>query len=98
MGTTRRATEDVRHVEGMAKKTSTTWMKIVPVKPNLNCQETHPTFSRTCNIYKREKEIMEVKYRRSIIFLEARKIVESYMKVNTNAKVVQKASSISNKN
>ena len=34
---------------------------------------------------------MEVKYRRNITFLEARKIVESYLKVNTYANIAQKA-------
>ena len=34
-------------------------------------------------------EIMEVKYRRNITFSEARKILESYLKVNTYANVAQ---------
>ena len=58
-----------------------------------NCQENHCTFSRTCNIYKREKEIMKVKYRK-IICLEARKIMETYIKDSTYANIAQKASPI----
>ena len=43
-------------------------------------------------------EIMKVKYKRNITFLKARKIVESYMKVNISANVAQKVSPISNNN
>ena len=39
---------------------------------------------------------MEVKYRRNIVFLEARKMVKSNIKDKTNASVAQKASPISN--
>ena len=45
-----------------------------------NCQENCPAFSRTCTIYKNERKIMEVKYRRNITFLKGRKIVESDIK------------------
>ena len=34
MDTTRKASEDVQLVEGVTKKTQTTWRKIVPIKPN----------------------------------------------------------------
>ena len=37
---------------------------------------------------------MEVKYKRNRTFLDARKMVESYMKDNTYANVAQKVSSI----
>ena len=46
-----------------------------------NCLENHPAFSKTCNIYKREKEIIELKYRRNIKFLEEWKIDECYVKI-----------------
>ena len=45
------------------------------------------TLHITCLIYKRKKEIIVVKYRRNITFLEARKILESYMKVKTYTNV-----------
>ena len=41
---------------------------------------------------------MEAKYRRNITFLEARKIVKSYTKDNTNANVAQKVSSVRKNN
>ena len=43
-----------------------------------NCQLDHPAYARTCIVYQKEKEI-EVKHKRNVSFLEARKIVGSYM-------------------
>ena len=45
---------------------------------------------RSCAIYKKEKEIMFIKHTKNIPFLEARKIVESYMGTKTHANVAQK--------
>lgn len=50
-----------------------------------NCGEDHPAYSRTCQKWKKEKEIMTVKYTRNLPYPEARKIVESYMKNSTYA-------------
>ena len=36
-------------------------------------------FSKNYNIFKREKKIMEVNYRRNIAFTKARKIAEPFM-------------------
>ena len=47
---------------------------------------------------KKREEIVEVKSRRNITFLEARNLVESYMKFYTYANVVQRASPNSNNN
>ena len=47
-----------------------------------NCLENHFTFSRTCNIYKREREIIQVKYRMKITIFLASRNVNSYMKDN----------------
>ena len=56
MVTNRRAAEDIQYMKSVAKKTQTTQRKIVLTKPNAkSCQENHPAFSRTCNIYKRER-------------------------------------------
>ena len=55
-----------------------------------NCHEEHPAFSRSCAIYKKEKEIMFIKHTKNIPFSEARKIVESYMGTKTYANVAQK--------
>ena len=53
-----------------------------------NCHEEHPAFSRSCAIYKKEKEIMFIKHTKNIPFPEARKIVENYM--GTYANIAQK--------
>ena len=56
-------------------------------------KRNHSAFSRICYTYKRV-----VKYKRNVTFLEARKIEESNVKVNTYANAAQRASSISNNN
>ena len=38
-----------------------------------NCWQNHPAFSKSCGTYKREKKIMEIKYKKNVSFLEARK-------------------------
>ena len=43
-----------------------------------NCNENHPAYSKQCQAWHTEKEILKVKYTRNISFPEARKIVESY--------------------
>ena len=40
-----------------------------------NCRQDHPAYARSCDVYKKEKEILEVKHKRTVSFLEARKIV-----------------------
>ena len=42
-----------------------------------NCGEDHPVYAETCEKWKREKEIMSVKYTRNISFQGARKIVDA---------------------
>ena len=42
-----------------------------------NCQSDHPADSRNCLVWKREKEINNIKYTQNISFPEARKIVQS---------------------
>ena len=43
----------------------------------VNCGEDHPSTSTSCKIWKREKEIVTIKYREGLSFPEARKIVEA---------------------
>ena len=43
-----------------------------------NCEQDHPAYVRTCTVYQKEKEIIEVKHKRNVSFLEARS-VGSYM-------------------
>ena len=92
MDTTEGTAENVRHLKGVSKGTQTIEENCSNETKCSNLLENYPAFLRSCGIYKRENEIMEVKYRRNITFLEARKIVERYMKVNTSANVAQKAS------
>ena len=56
--------------------------------------EEYPAFSRSCAIYKKEKEIMFIKHTKNILFPEARKIVESYMGTKTYANVAQKVNQL----
>ena len=55
-----------------------------------NCQPDHPAYTRTCTVYQKEKEIIEVKHKRKVSFLEARRIVGSYMGESSYASVARK--------
>ena len=44
-----------------------------------NCNGNHPVSSRDCPSWKKEKEILTVKYKRSLLFYEARKIIEEQL-------------------
>ena len=55
-----------------------------------SCHEEHPAFSRSCAIYKKEKEIMFIKCTKDIPIPEARKMIESYIGTKTYANVAQK--------
>ena len=50
-----------------------------------NCNGPHPVFSRNCQKWKKEKEILSVKYKKSITFFEARKIVEEQLSAPANS-------------
>ena len=43
----------------------------------VNCGEAHPSTSRSCKIWKKEKEVVTIKYKEGLSFPEARKIVEA---------------------
>ena len=43
----------------------------------VNCGEAHPSTSRICKTWKKEKEVVTIKYREGLSFPEARKIVEA---------------------
>ena len=93
----KKTTEDVQHVEDVTKKAPDHMNEDCPNKnKGSNCQDRHPNFSRSCNMYRRETKIIEKKYRRNITFLEARKIVESNTKDNPNTNVTQKVNPICN--
>ena len=54
MNTTGRAEEDVQHLEGVAKRTQTTWRKIVPMKPNAQTAKKTILHFQDLVTYKRE--------------------------------------------
>ena len=56
-----------------------------------NCQLDHLAYARTCTVYQKEKEIIEVKHKRNVSFLKARRIVGSYMGESSYASVARKA-------
>ena len=60
------------------------------------CLENLSLFSRSCDIYKREREIIEIKYKRNITSFETRKIMEFYMKENTRITIIWRVKPISN--
>ena len=61
----------------------------------VNCQLDHPAYPRTCTVYQKEKEI-EVKHKRNVSFLEARRIVGSYMGESSYASVARRADKTNN--
>ena len=56
-----------------------------------NCQQDHPAYARSCNVYQKEKQIIEVKHKRNVSFLEARRIVGSYIGERSYASVASRA-------
>ena len=50
-----------------------------------NCNGPHRVFSRNCQTWKKEKQILSVKYKRSITFYEARKIIEEQLSARANS-------------
>ena len=55
-----------------------------------NWRQDHPAYARSCDVYKKEKEILEVKHKRNVSFLEARKIVGTYMRENSYTSVARR--------
>ena len=54
-------------------------------------KQDHPAYTTSCDVYKKEKEILEVKYKRNESFLEAKKIVRTYKGENHYATVARRA-------
>ena len=55
-----------------------------------NCRQDHLAYARSCAVCQKEKEIIEVKDKRNVSFLEARRIIGSYMKESCYASVAQR--------
>ena len=60
----------------------------------VNCRQDHLAYTRSCNVYKKEKEIFEEKYKRNVSSLEAKKMVGPYMGENSYASVAQKVDAL----
>ena len=56
-----------------------------------NCRQDHTAYARSCNVYKKEKEILEVEHKRNVTFWDAKKIVGNYMGESSYANVTQGA-------
>ena len=52
-----------------------------------NCQQDHTAYARTCTVYQKGKENIEVKHKRNVSFLEAWRIVRIYMGESSYASV-----------
>ena len=61
-----------------------------------NCQQDHPVYVRSCDVYKKEKEILEVKHKKNVSFLETRKLAGTY--IGENSSVAQRANTINQNN
>ena len=63
-----------------------------------NCSEDHPSYTRSCPVWKKEKVILTIKHTRNIPYPEAWKIVEGYIKNKTYSQNNPKSESKKGKN
>ena len=63
-----------------------------------NCRQNHLVYARSCEAYKKEKEILEVKHKRNVSLLEARKIISTYLGENSYAYVARREDTINQDN
>ena len=56
-----------------------------------NCLQDHLAYIRSCIVYKKEKEILEGKHKRNVSFLEARRIVGTFLGENSYTSVAWRA-------
>ena len=87
MDTTGKPVEDDAHVPNIEED-------CLKETRRANCRQNHPVYARSCESYKKEKEILEVKHKRNVFFLEARKIVGTFMGENSYASVERRADTI----
>ena len=59
----------------------------------VNCGKEHPLRSNTCEIWKKEKEIMKIKATKNVTYLEAKKLFETQSSELDFSKIVQSLSS-----
>ena len=91
MDTTGKHVEDDRHVPNAMKRTQTMWRKIVWKKSDVQIADKIIWLTQDLAMFtKKGKEIIEVKHKRNVSFLDARKIVGSYLGENSNASAAQR--------
>ena len=56
-----------------------------------NRRQDHPAYTRSCAVYQKQEEIIEVKQKRNVSFQEARRIVGTYIGEISYASVAQRA-------
>ncbi len=66
---------DSQYVEDVLKTSQNTWTVKKRILHKL--KKNHPTNSKDCEVWKREKDISKIKYTKNITFQEARKIIEA---------------------
>ena len=91
MDTTRKPVEDNRHAKCGEKDPDHVEEDCLKEIRCANCQQEHLAYARSCNVYKKAKEILEVKHKRNVSFLEARRILGSYMGESSYASVAWRA-------
>ena len=97
MDTTGKFGEEHSHVPSAAKRTWTIWRKIALGK--LDVQTLNKTIRLTQDdVYKKRRGNLEVKYKRNVSFLEARKIAGSHMRENTYASIAWRVDPINQDN
>ena len=62
---------------GRCGKNITRYMDCQKEASYTNCRKNHPANSRDCKVWKREKDIIKIKYTKNITFPEARKMIEA---------------------
>ena len=63
-------------VPNVLSKGRTTTKRLAITLLSVNCKSSHPTYSKECSVWKDEKEILSIKFKDNVTFLEARKTVE----------------------
>ena len=64
----------------------------------VNYRQNHTAYARSCEAYKKEKEILEVKHKKNVSFLEAKKIFGTYNGEKSYASVARRVDTINQDN
>ena len=55
-----------------------------------NCRQDYPAYASSCDVYKKEEELLEVKHKKNVSFFDVRKIIGTYMGENSYAFVARR--------